>query len=424
MLDTAPTSASPSASTPTASASTPTASASTPAPASASTPAPASASTPAPASAPPALADLSSIGWDFDGLPAARTAHSIHPYPAKFIPEIPRELIGLFPPPPGTAVFDPFCGSGTTLLEARLLGYPSIGNDLSPLAALIARVKTMPLAGSLGAAATEICRLALARSEPIPDIPRVDHWFQPPVQDALARLVARIDDVEDVSMRNALLVALSRIIVRVSNQDSDTRYAAVEKDVTFDEVLSRFMASARKIELALSLTFDAQADVGPAPVIFSRDVLQLSRQAIAQDVGLIVTSPPYPNVYEYWLYHKYRMYWLGMDPIAVRTAEIGARPHYFKKHPQTAADFERQMVRCFSLFGEILVAEGHVCFLVGRSIIRGERIDLAHLLRKAASKAAFRCVDTATRLVSRDRRTFNLSHSPNNEETLLVFQAA
>ena len=43
-----------------------------------------------------------------------------------------------------------------------------------------------------------------------------------------------------------------------------------------------------------------------------------------------MTSPPYPNAYEYWLYHKYRMYWLGMDPIAVRQQEIGARPHYFR----------------------------------------------------------------------------------------------
>ncbi len=308
-------------------------------------------------------------------------------------------------------------------MEAQLLGYQSIGNDLSPLAALIARVKTTPLADSLSATAAEVCQHASATPESVPDIPRVDHWFQPPVQHALARLVARINDVKARSIRNALLIALSRIIVRVSNQDSDTRYAAVDKTVTFDEVLSRFIASATKIEIALRLTFNTSEKVGPAPRIISHDVLQLSRETVGRDVGLIVTSPPYPNVYEYWLYHKYRMYWLGMDPIAVRRAEIGARPHYFKKHPQTAADFERQMTQCFSLFGEILVANGHVCFLVGRSIIKGERVDLSHLLRNAAAKSGFRCVDAVTRLVPRDRRAFNLSHAPNNEETLLVFQA-
>lgn len=333
-------------------------------------------------------------------------------------------MIRLYPPRDGSAVFDPFCGSGTTLLEARLLGYTSIGNDLSPLAALIARVKTTPIAGSLTCVATEVCERALTKPEPIPEIPRVDHWFQPPVQDALARLVPRIKDIRDAAMRNALLVALSRIIVRVSNQDSDTRYAAVDKDVTFDDVLSRFVASATKIELALRLTFDTATEMGPAPVLLSQDVLRLSPRSVPGDVGLIITSPPYPNVYEYWLYHKYRMYWLGMDPIAVRTAEIGARPHYFKKQPQTAGDFERQMAHCFSLFGELLVDDGHVCMLVGRSIIKGEHINLSRLLHSAAAKSGFECVDTVTRIVPRDRRAFNLSHAPNNEETLQVFRAA
>ena len=45
---------------------------------------------------------------------------------------------------------------------------------------------------------------------------------------------------------------------------------------------------------------------------------------IPRRVGLVITSPPYPNAYEYWLYHKYRMYWLGLDPIAVKKQEIGA----------------------------------------------------------------------------------------------------
>ena len=54
--------------------------------------------------------------------------------------------------------------------------------------------------------------------------------------------------------------------------------------------------------------------------------------------GRLVTSPPYPNAYEYWLYHKYRMYWLGFDPIPIRENEIGARPHYFKTNHQDETD--------------------------------------------------------------------------------------
>ncbi len=56
--------------------------------------------------------------------------HSIHPYPAKFIGEIPRTLIQHLKPPYGTAILDPFCGSGTTLTEANYSGIPYSGYRL------------------------------------------------------------------------------------------------------------------------------------------------------------------------------------------------------------------------------------------------------------------------------------------------------
>ena len=59
----------------------------------------------------------------------------MHPYPAKFIPQNARHLLELFPPDEGTAVLDPFCGSGTSLVEAVRLGLDAIGIDLNPLPA-------------------------------------------------------------------------------------------------------------------------------------------------------------------------------------------------------------------------------------------------------------------------------------------------
>ena len=87
-------------------------------------------------------------------------------------------------------------------------------------------------------------------------------------------------------------------------------------------------------------------------------------------VAASIFSPPYPNAYEYWLYHKYRMYWLGYDPIEVRTHEIGARPFYSGSGRLTEDDFAGQM----QSFRRLLVATapGGMCFVVvGDSIIRG-----------------------------------------------------
>ena len=66
------------------------------------------------------------------------------------------------------------------------------------------------------------------RKPVIPEISNLDHWFMPQVQKALAALTTAIPDVPELH-QDILRLALSSIIVRVSNQDSDTRYAAVKQ---------------------------------------------------------------------------------------------------------------------------------------------------------------------------------------------------
>src|SRR5712692_7140895 len=73
----------------------------------------------------------------------ARSEHPLHSmssYLGGFPPKIPRMLVNRWTGP-RTTVLDPFCGSGTTLVEAKLLGRPSIGIDLNPLAVALARAK-------------------------------------------------------------------------------------------------------------------------------------------------------------------------------------------------------------------------------------------------------------------------------------------
>ena len=70
--------------------------------------------------------------------------HSFHAYPCKFPAFIPREIIKRYANK-GDVICDPFVGSGTTLLEATLLGYSSIGNDINPLSCLLSKVKGKPL---------------------------------------------------------------------------------------------------------------------------------------------------------------------------------------------------------------------------------------------------------------------------------------
>lgn len=373
------------------------------------------------------VTDLGSVDWAFASARTQEGPHGIHPYPAKFIPQIPRNLIRLLAPPMGTCVLDPFCGSGTTLVESMAAGLQSCGIDLSPIACLIARVKTTPLSERAFTTVRAVRANAEGRLRDgrfvLPAIPRLDHWFQPQVQASLASLLDAITDVKNDAERDALRVAFSSIVVRVSNQDSDTRYAAVPKTVSSCDVFAAFEQRAIDvIRGPASLQSDLHAPL-PRPHIINQDVLTVTAEQIPLPVGLVVTSPPYPNAYEYWLYHKYRMYWLGMDPIAVRDREIGARPHFFKgRKSHTPEHFLEQMSRVFLLLAAVMDERGAACFLIGRSIIRGETIDNLALLRAAGERHNFGLTETLERPIARTRKAFNLSHAGIESEHIAIFR--
>ena len=365
---------------------------------------------------------LDALDWNFHAADTRTGVHAIHAYPAKFIPQIPGQAIDLFHPGDGSAVLDPFCGSGTTLVEAVVRGVPAVGIDLHPLAILISKVKTTLLDERLTSLAYNVIENAKQEFAPLPNIPRINHWFDHHVQQELANLLRQIDKVRNDGCRDALRVAASSIIVRVSRQESDTRYAAIEKDVKPGKVYEEFLRVVQQIDSALETSYGGLFRHEPKVQLMSRDILSVKRQDIPLEIGLVVTSPPYPNAYEYWLYHKYRMYWLGMDPLAVKAREIGARPHFFKKNPHTADDFSQQMDYCFALFSQLLKRGRYVCLVVGRSVIAGAVVNNANLISAVAQSNGFSRVGQVTRDILSSRKTFNPTVGKIKTESLLVFE--
>ena len=366
------------------------------------------------------IGKLADVDWDFP----TRVAHSgiegLHPYPAKFVAELPRTLLNILPIPRGTAVLDPFCGSGTTLVESQRHGLVSVGIDVNPIACLMSQVKTESVPPGLGEIARDVLDRAQRERDPaIPVIPNLDHWFRRPVQKALAALTSALTAVP-TEYQALLRLALSSIIVRVSNQESDTRYAAVEKQVAAEDVFRGFAQATHRISDVLQ---KRPYPLVPATVL-EADTLALDPKHILGRIGLVITSPPYPNAYEYWLYHKYRMWWLGFDPIAVKTQEIGARAHFFKRNHHTAEDFVRQMTQTFAFLQAVLVPDGYACFVVGRSRIHGRVVDNAQIIEDAGLAAGFKRVFAAERALAPNRKSFNLSHANIKTETVLLLRRA
>ena len=81
--------------------------------------------------------------WSFRDANTKEFTHCYHTYPAMMIPQVARSLIAEYKPEGELkTIFDPYSGSGTTLVEANLVGVNAVGTDLNPLARLMSRVKT------------------------------------------------------------------------------------------------------------------------------------------------------------------------------------------------------------------------------------------------------------------------------------------
>ena len=110
---------------------------------------------------------------------ADTATHLIHPYPAKLLSHIPRFMLETKLARPTDAIYDPFCGSGTVLLEGMLSGRNVLGADANPLARLITQVKLTPIEPK--SLASQAHRL-FTRLDKVPcamrdDVLNVDYWF-------------------------------------------------------------------------------------------------------------------------------------------------------------------------------------------------------------------------------------------------------
>ena len=167
---------------------------------------------------------------DADDDPSRQHVHGFHTYPARLHPDTAGRLVRAFVPP-GGRVLDPFCGSGTVLVESLVAGRRPVGTDLNPLAVRLAAVKTRPRTEveveHLIQRAHEVAghaddrrkaKAGATRRFPIDDV----ELFEPHVLLELDSLRDGIETLPDEPARLDLLLVLSACLVKLSKKRGDT----------------------------------------------------------------------------------------------------------------------------------------------------------------------------------------------------------
>lgn len=116
-------------------------------------------------------------------------------------------------------VFDPFCGCGTTLIEAKNRGIAAVGTDVNPLAVFVAKVKTRNYnAGHVQEFGEWIARTSQCRSLwPEPEMPLLPKLFQPEALNELLRIRAGLEKCDTPAVRDLLLLCWLNILEGCSN---------------------------------------------------------------------------------------------------------------------------------------------------------------------------------------------------------------
>ena len=366
---------------------------------------------------------LGEIDWDFRDADTSFSSHVYHPYPARFIPQIPGKIIEEMTAS-GETVYDPFVGGGTTLLEANTRGRNAIGNDVSELAVLISRVKTTPIKPenfiSLGDLIHRIVNnLHKGIIPKKPAILNLDHWFKEFVADEISVIVDEIKKMSCVDLADFCRVALSSILVSVSNQDSDTRYTRVEKNIARGDTVKRFvnrLSAMRKI----MLVEHKKISMGKSSCVLADTRTKIPFAENSAD--LVATSPPYPNAYDYHLYHKHRFSWLGMDLLFLRKNEIGAHADYSKKNGHSHDTFRADMVQCLTNISRVLKKNRHLAIVIGDSILRGRKIKNDDIIKDAADVTPLAFVVSFDRDINLRKKSFNPAIGNIKTEKIMVFQ--
>lgn len=345
--------------------------------------------------------------------------HSVHPYPCKFTPNVVLDHL-----PASGIVLDPYCGSGTTLLEAAVRRHNVIGIDCNPIAILISRCKLARLDARessslhmMTANPEKIAKGLSAFRGSLHDFHGRDHWFSHQAQRELAYCLQFVNSADRSSDLWAVLAtALSAIVNTYSNQDSETRYVRRTKDHLPGDLTYAFTEKLIKIEEALR----ARGPLSRSRSTLLLGDLRMTPPIASGSVDVVITSPPYANTMDYYLYHKQRMNVLGFDFKLVQSQEIGSR-HQFSSRKDSIEQWNLDYTIGLEQVLRMLKQGGKAWIIIGDSRIAGVKVDGAELTLDSARSLGYKAELVDSQPMHSRSRMFSASfQSPGKSEHVVL----
>lgn len=256
--------------------------------------------------------------------------HWIYPYKGKFHPQMIRALMNVIQVKKGDLLLDPFVGSGTSVLEAQVLGIDALGIDVSPLCVLISKVKTQ---------STDV----------IEEIQKYKDFYLMHTKDSLPK---------DERVNNFYKVA-----EMMAHSDHSRRGKSFEK--SFFNDANKMAASVEDYANAIK---KHKLKIGKT-IIMEGDARKLPLEN--ESIDGIITSPPYSIALNYVANDSHALSALGLDTDVITENFIGVRGAGIKKFEL----YDEDMEKAYSEMFRVLKKGKYCVIIVGNVTFQGQEVD-------------------------------------------------
>lgn len=281
-----------------------------------------------------------------------RYSHLIHSYPAKLLVNIPYYFLASDALcPKNGIVLDPFCGTGTVLLEAVLSGRNALGADANPLAKLITTVKTIHIPRETLSNTLVTTLIRAKKYRRVVNHPEaVVVWYSNKSLRQLTNVQRSIAEIEDEQQRAFFELCFSNVVRKVSYADPSISVPVHWNPERFNSHPERMNEIRKRLQQLETVDVYDKFEIvcksnidrintlknhicdGITAKIISDDARKLGLES--NSVDLILTSPPYAGAQKYIRASWLNLYWLNLVKIEdireLKTHNIG-REDYRKE---------------------------------------------------------------------------------------------
>jgi len=385
--------------------------------------------------------------WSFVGVNTKEFTHCYHNYPAMMIPQIARRLINEYAPKNTKLIFDPYCGTGTTLVEAKLANINSTGTDLNPLAQLIARSKVRnynieKITNAKNLLSEEGFKFSfnLQNKVDLIKFKNIEYWFSENVIKEISFLLNLINSKLEEDIKDFFLVALSETVREASyTRNSEFKLYRIQKEKLKDYKPDTFGLFFNKINRNIKGLKDlTETGANTKTNIYGFNTCNKNpKEFTKQEIDFVVTSPPYGDsrtTVAYGQFSRLSNQWLGIENAnqidnilmggSKNHKELEFKSKYAKKELDEIKSIDKKRydeVKEFLIDYENSInnvsdsvrKNGRIAYVVGNRTVKGVQIPLDYITVELFEKNNFKHLKTIVREIPNKRMP--KENSPTNK---------